>query len=128
MIDIDIWKQRARALKELVSALSYAYRDPRTPWRARLVIACVVGYALSPIDLIPDFIPILGYLDDLVLLPFGVLIAVRLIPAGVWKDARERARTGSGVTTPANWIAASLIVVLWFTTTIVAGWLVWRWR
>ena len=125
---IDMWKQRARELKELVTALSYAYRDPRTPWCARVVIACVVGYALSPIDLIPDFIPILGYLDDLVLLPFGVLMAVRLIPAKVWAEARERARTASGGTTPANWIAASLIIVLWFASAIVTGWLVWRWR
>lgn len=95
---------------------------------ARVIIACVVGYALIPIDLIPDFIPILGYLDDLVLLPFGVLMAVRLILAEVWTEARERARTASGGTTPANWIAASLIILLWFATAIVAGWLVWRWR
>lgn len=86
---INKWKQRARELNELVSALSYAYRDPRTPWRARVVIACVVGYALSPIDLIPDFIPVLGYLDDLVLFPFGVLVAVRLIPGGCGR-MRER--------------------------------------
>jgi len=123
---IGMWKQRARELKELVSALSYAYRDPRTPWRARVVIACVVGYALSPVDLIPDFIPILGYLDDLVLLPFGVLIAVRLIPTGVWVEARERARTASGTAGSVNWIAASLIIVLWFVSVIVAGTLVWR--
>lgn len=125
---INRWKQQARALNELVSALSYAYRDPRTPWRARVVIACVVGYALSPIDLIPDFIPVLGYLDDLVLLPFGVLVAVRLIPTGVWADAREQARTASRTTTPANWIAAGLIMVLWIVITIAAGMLVWRWR
>ena len=126
---IDMWKQRARALKELVSALSYAYRDPRTPWRARVIIACVVGYALSPIDLIPDFIPILGYLDDLVLLPFGVLIAVRLVPAEVWADARARARAASGTTGPVNWIAASFIIIaLWLGITIAAGILVCRWR
>lgn len=121
------WKQQAQELKELVVALSIAYRDPRTPWRARVVIACVVGYALSPIDLIPDPIPVLGYLDDLVLLPLGVLLAVRLIPSGVWADAREQARTSRRTTTPANWIAAILIITLWLAITIAAGMLVWRW-
>ena len=125
---IEMWKQRARELKELISALSYAYRDPRTPWQARVVIACVVGYALSPVDLIPDFIPVLGYLDDLVLLPIGVLVAVRLIPPVVWADARERARTASDTAGPVNWIAAGLIIALWLGLTIAAGMLVSRWR
>lgn len=121
------WKQQAQALKELVVALSISYRDPRTPFRARVVIACVVGYALSPIDLIPDPIPVLGYLDDLVLLPLGVLLAVRLIPSAVWADAQEQAHTAHHTTTPANWIATILIMTLWVATTIAVGMLVWRW-
>jgi uncharacterized membrane protein YkvA (DUF1232 family) len=86
---IESWKARARELKNEIHALLIAYRDPRTPWPARLWLALVVGYALSPIDLIPDFIPVLGYLDDLLLLPLGIALAVRLIPAEVMADARK---------------------------------------
>ena len=88
---IDRWKRWAKQLKSLITALSNAYRDPRTPWPARIVALCVVGYALSPIDLIPDPIPVLGYLDDLILLPLGVALAVRLIPDAVWAEARAQA-------------------------------------
>jgi len=84
-------KQQARRLKEQTYALYFVARDPRTPWFAKLLAGAVVAYALSPIDLIPDFIPVLGYLDDLVLLPLGIWFAVRLVPAEVLDDARERA-------------------------------------
>ena len=108
---IAAWRQRARALKVEVYALVLAYRDPRTPWPARVVAACVVAYAFSPIDLIPDFIPVLGYLDDLILVPLGVLLAVRLIPAVVMADCRQRAREAEG--RPVNWLAAAVIVLVW---------------
>src|SRR5215213_3680051 len=84
-------KQRLQALKTEVYALYLAYRDPRTPWYGKVFAALVVTYAFSPIDLIPDFVPILGYLDDLLLVPLGVVIAVRLIPAEVMADSRSRA-------------------------------------
>lgn len=84
-------KARAQALKTELKALQIAYRDPRTPWAARACVLLVVGYALSPIDLIPDFIPVLGYLDDLILVPLGLALAIRLIPAEVLADARQTA-------------------------------------
>ena len=108
---VDAWKRRARQLKGLVHALSLAYRDPRTPWYARVVALGVVAYAFSPLDLIPDPIPVLGYLDDLVLIPLGVALAVRLIPADVWVDAQAEAAAGGR--RPTNWIAAGVIVLLW---------------
>ena len=81
----------ARRLKGETLALYLAARDRRTPWYARLLVAGIVAYALSPIDLIPDFIPVLGYLDDVLLIPLGIAIALRLIPAEVMAEARERA-------------------------------------
>jgi len=105
------WRQRARALKVEVYALYLAARDPRTPWLARAVAVGVAAYAFSPIDLIPDFIPVLGYLDDLILVPLGVLLALRLIPAPVMADCRQRAREAQG--RPVNWLAAAVIVLVW---------------
>ena len=102
-------------------ALYLAYRDPRTPWYARVVIALVVAYAFSPIDLIPDFIPVLGYLDDMILLPLGVALAVRLIPANVLADCREQAR--QSVDKPANRVAALAIIALWI---VVGAWIVYQ--
>ena len=80
-------RQKARLLKTDILALWFAYRDSRTPWYAKLWAAMVVGYAFSPIDLIPDFIPVLGYLDDVILLPLGIMFAIRLIPEEVLADS-----------------------------------------
>ncbi len=88
------WQEKARALKQEIYALYLAYRDPRTPLAARIVTACVVAYAFSPIDLIPDFVPVLGYLDDLILVPLGIALALRLIPPEVMSDCRARAGDG----------------------------------
>lgn len=107
------WRDRARALKREVYALALAYRDPRTPWAAKVVAACVVAYAFSPIDLIPDFIPVIGYLDDLVLVPLGVMLALRLIPAPVMADCRARADEALASGKPVNWLAAGVIIVIW---------------
>ena len=90
-----------------------AYRDPRVKWAARVFAACVVGYAFSPIDLVPDFIPVLGYLDDLVLIPLGVALALRMIPPEVMADCREKARAAMSSGKPRNWIAAAVIVAIW---------------
>lgn len=110
-------KARARKLKRQIWALYLAWKDPETPFLARLVIACTIGYAISPIDLIPDFIPVLGYLDDLVILPALVVLAIRLIPPPVMARARREAwkRLGSGqkVKSPAGRIAAALFILLW---------------
>ena len=86
---IQVWKLRARAFKREVRAVYLAMRDPRTPWYARLLAGAVVAYAFSPIDLIPDPIPVLGYLDDLVLLPLGIALALKLIPAQVMAECRQ---------------------------------------
>lgn len=107
------WQQRVRQLKGETYALYLAYKDPRVPWYARLWVAVVVGYAFSPIDLIPDFIPVLGYLDDLVLIPLGVLLAIKLIPADVMTHCREQAQRELAQGRPINWLMAVFIVTLW---------------
>lgn len=85
---MERWKARVQALKTEVRALLLARRDPRVPWQAKVVAAFVVAYALSPIDLIPDFIPVLGYLDDLIILPLGIFLALKMIPPEVMHDCR----------------------------------------
>jgi len=110
---VEAWKQRARQLKTETYALYLAYRDPRVPWYARLFAVCVVGYAFSPIDLIPDPIPVLGYLDDLVLIPLGVALALKMIPPAVMAECREKAQAVMSQGKPTNWVAAAVIVAIW---------------
>ncbi len=107
------WKRRAQDVKVELYALYLAYRDPRVPTYARVFAACVVGYAFSPIDLIPDFIPILGYLDDIVIIPAGVTIALKMIPASVMADCRLRAHAVMQQGNPVNRAAAVIIIGLW---------------
>ncbi len=117
-------KRRARALKVEVYALYLAYRDPRVPWYARLFAAGVVAYAFSPIDLIPDVIPVLGYLDDLILVPLGIRIALALIPAQVMAESRAQAAAVMAGGQPVNWGAAVVIVGLWVALAALAvAWL-----
>lgn len=106
-------KARARALKTETYALYLAGRDRRTPWHARLLAAAVVAYALSPIDLIPDFIPVLGYLDDLILIPLGLTLAIRMVPEEVMRECRERAREELDGRAPRGWYAAAVIAAVW---------------
>jgi uncharacterized membrane protein YkvA (DUF1232 family) len=103
-------KRWARRLKTEVYALYLAYKDPRVSSYARVFAACVVGYAFSPIDLIPDPIPVLGYLDDLVLIPLGIALAIRMIPSGVLAECREKARTIAAEGKPVNRVAAVVVV------------------
>ncbi len=111
------WKRRARRLKREAYALYLVARDPRAPWYTKALAICIVGYALSPLDLIPDFIPIVGYLDDLIFIPLGIALVIRLTPPGVFAGCRERAQvmmereniTGS---LPAR-IATVIIVTVW---------------
>lgn len=107
------WKRRVRNLKAEVYAAHLACKDPRVPWYARVLAACVVGYAFSPIDLIPDFIPILGYVDDLILLPLGIALVIKMIPPTVMAECREKARVADRQRRPTNWIAAGLIILIW---------------
>ena len=113
MTFMERWKQRTRHLKREVYALYLACKDPRVPWYARILALCVVGYAFSPIDLIPDFIPILGHLDDLILIPLGVAAVIKLIPPPVLSESRDKAQAVLSQQKPTNWIAASVIVLIW---------------
>ena len=110
---LDRMRKRARRLKEEIYALYLAYRDPRTPWYARLFAAGVVAYAFSPIDLIPDFIPVLGFLDDLILVPLGIVLALRMIPTAVMAECRQRAAETLREGRPTNWLAAGAIIGVW---------------
>ena len=126
---LTLWSNRARALKTEVAAVALAYHHPRTPWYARVVAVCVVAYALSPIDLIPDPIPILGYLDDLVLLPLGIAVAVRLLPRDVLAECRRQAQDGGGTGQPTTWLAAGVIILVWLLMGVLVGrWILAWWR
>jgi uncharacterized membrane protein YkvA (DUF1232 family) len=107
------WKEKARALKRETYAVYLACRDPRVPWYGRVLAACVVGYAFSPIDLIPDPVPVLGYLDDLVLIPLGIALVLKAIPPEVMTECRERAAIAMAGGKPKNWVAAGIIVLIW---------------
>ena len=107
------WKERARRLRMQTYALYLAYKDPRVPWYVKALAACVVAYAFSPIDLIPDPIPVLGYLDDLVLIPLGVVLVIRMIPSSVMAECQEEARKAMEEGKPTNWVAAGVIVAIW---------------
>jgi uncharacterized membrane protein YkvA (DUF1232 family) len=113
----------ARRIKADVVALSLAVRHPQVPWYAKLVAALVAAYALSPIDLIPDFIPILGYLDDIVLVPLGILLAVRLIPRPLMGELRSRAQVIAE--RPVSRGGALFIVVLWIAAAGLLLWAFW---
>jgi len=117
---LDQWKSWARSLKREVYALLLACKDRRVPWYARLLAGAVVAYAFSPIDLIPDFIPVLGYLDDLILIPLGIALVIRLIPEAVLADCRAEAGRVLAVGKPTNWIAAGVIIFVWLLLAALA--------
>lgn len=110
---LDSFKERLRQLKTETHALYLAARHPETPWYAKLFVAGVVAYAVSPIDLIPDFVPVLGYLDDLILIPLGIAVAVKLIPPGVLAECRARARDAAANEKPVSRTAAVVVVGIW---------------
>ncbi len=110
---LDRLRKRARGLKAEVYALYLAYRDPRVPLYARIFAAGVVAYAFSPIDLIPDFIPVLGYLDDLILVPLGIALALRMIPSPIMEECRARAKEVMAQGKPVNRAAAAVIIAVW---------------
>ena len=106
-------KQRARLLKAETFALYLAARHPDTPWYAKLLVAGAAAYAFSPIDLIPDFVPVLGYVDDLILIPLGIALAIKMIPPSVLAECRARARKVMSNGKPVGRVAAVVIVVIW---------------
>ena len=106
-------KQRARGLKAETFVLYLAARHPRTPWYAKLFVAGIVAYAFSPMDLIPDFVPVLGYLDDLILLPLGIAVAIKMIPASVLAECRAKAQEVLKNGRPVSRAAGTVIIVIW---------------
>lgn len=114
------WKKKSGQIRVEIYALYLAYREPRVPLHAKIFAALVVGYAFSPIDLIPDIIPILGYLDDLVLIPLGVALAIKMIPPDVMDECRARSRELMAAGKPKNLMAAIVIVAIWILIAIAA--------
>lgn len=110
---LETWKNWSKKLKLQTYTLYYAYKDPMTPWYAKMWGAVVVAYAFSPIDLIPDFVPIVGYLDDLILIPLGIALAVKLIPKEILIKCRQQAQERIDSKRPVNWIAGGIIIAIW---------------
>ena len=121
----DRLKQWARNIKRDAHALYLAARDPRVPWYAKVLAIGVAAYALSPLDLIPDFIPVLGYLDDLVIVPLGILLVVSLIPKEIMAEHRQTATAAAS--RPVSRAGAVAIIALWIVLAIVAGWIAYAW-
>lgn len=114
-------RQWARRVKRDTYALYLAVRDPRTPWYAKVFAACVVAYAFSPIDLIPDVIPVLGYLDDVIIVPLGIVVALRLIPPEVMAECRAAAEAQRPSSRPRDYIGAAVVVGIWLVAAVVAA-------
>ena len=119
------WRKRVNELKGEVYALYLACKDPRTPWYAKAFAALILGYALSPIDLIPDFIPVLGYLDDLVIVPAGIALLLKMIPREVLEECREKARNAPRGKLR-NWTAGAIIILIWIVAIAITLKVVWR--
>ncbi|MEJ9226666.1 DUF1232 domain-containing protein [Priestia aryabhattai] len=107
---LKLW---AKKLKKQLFILYLAYKDERVSWYIKLFTACVVAYAFSPIDLIPDFIPVLGYIDDIIIVPLGIMLALKMLPASVIEDCTIKAEELIGNERPKNWVAGSIIIVVW---------------
>jgi uncharacterized membrane protein YkvA (DUF1232 family) len=126
MKTLDRLKSRARGLKRELVAMALVVRDPRTPWLARVLVAGVLAYALSPIDLIPDFIQILGYLDDLILVPAGIALAIRLIPREVMADARAKADLLENQGKSAlRYLGMALVITFWLILLAIVAYVAW---
>ncbi|WP_067776840.1 YkvA family protein [Nostoc sp. NIES-3756] len=120
MTSLERLKQQAKRLKTELYALYLAYKDTRVPWYARIFTACIIAYAFSPIDLIPDFIPVFGYLDDLILVPLGIKLALKMIPQDVMEECRLKAQSQIQRNKPNNWIATGIIAIIWFLFALLA--------
>ena len=112
-MDIESWKAKAKQLKTEIVALYLASKHPGTPWYAKVMAALIIGYALSPIDLIPDFIPVAGYLDDLIIIPAGIALLIKMIPRDVLEECRAKAQSDLLSNKSKNWVAAVIIVLIW---------------
>lgn len=123
---LDRLKQWASRLKQETYALYFAYRDPRVPWYAKALAAFVVAHTFSPIDLIPDFIPILGYLDDLIITPLGLALALKLIPSEVMAEARVEAASRLQEGKIVSRAGAAIVITIWLTCILLAAFLIWK--
>lgn len=110
---MQVLKEKFKQLKRETYAIYLACKDPRVPWYAKVLASCVVAYAFSPIDLIPDFIPIIGYLDDLLIVPLGIFLVLKMIPKNVIEECRQKAELTINQDKPTNWTAAIIIVIIW---------------
>jgi uncharacterized membrane protein YkvA (DUF1232 family) len=128
----DHLKQRTSQLKRETYASCLAYRDPRTPWYTRILIACVIIYVFRPIELIPDFIPVIRYLDDLILVPLGLVLSIKMIPPTVLADCRQKANTMIAQENQRNRVATSIVILAWvlfvsfavlFAARLMADWI-----
>jgi len=124
-MDIRSWKTKSKQLRSEVYALYLASKHPRTPWYAKAFAVLIIGYALSPIDLIPDFIPVVGYLDDLIIVPAGIAFLIKMIPEEVLEECREKARFQSMSKKRRNWIAATVIALIWLSAINITLRLLW---
>ena len=118
------WKQKVKALKSETYALYLAAKDPRVPWYAKALILFVVAHTISPIDLIPDFIPLLGYLDDLIIAPLGIAIAIKLIPPDILEECRQQAQQLFAEDKPPNQWAAVVIITIWLLGALLLAYLI----
>ena len=121
---INRWKEWARTIRRDAHALYLAARDPRVPWYAKALAIAVAAYAASPIDLIPDFIPVIGYVDDLILVPLGIALVIKLIPAEIMVE--HRALASAAQDRPASWAAATIFRVLWIAAAAFCAWLAYQ--
>jgi len=120
---LDRLKQTANRLKTEISVLTVVYRAVRTPWYARAIIFLVIAHSLSPIDLIPDFIPVLGYLDDLIIIPLGIALAIRLVPKEVFAEARVKVASQPESTGISGWWFGGLVILVWMVIVMLLIWL-----
>lgn len=119
-------KSRARVLKRDAYALTIAARDPRVPWYAKVFLGLVIGHTFSPIDLIPDFVPVLGYLDDLIITPLGIALALKMIPLEVMEEARRQSEELLQQGKPVSRAGAILVIGLWLVVLTILVWLIVR--
>ena len=112
-MNVEAWKRRAQQLSAQTYALYLAYRHPRTPWYAKVFAALVVGYVFSPIDPIPDFLPGVGLVDEMVVVPIGILITAKMIPRDILEECREEAREVAEGEKPVSRVAAVVVVAIW---------------
>jgi uncharacterized membrane protein YkvA (DUF1232 family) len=122
---VDSWKAIAKKLKNEIRVLYLAYKDPRTPWYAKVFAVLIIGYALSPIDLIPDFIPVLGYVDDLIIVPAGMALLLKMIPKEVVDECRAKVESMPPTRKRKGWIGVIIIVLIWLLAIYFAAKIIW---